>query len=106
MGNELWITMTYRENMTDRVQARKDFDKFLKRFKYHCRKTWGKTRGHLEYVKAVEPQERGAWHFHMLVKFPLMKKVYIDNDTYAKIWKHGITKDKTSRIKRIIWDLL
>lgn len=93
-GNELWITMTYRENMTDRKQAAKDFDKFLKRLKYYCKKEWGKTRGHFEFVKATEPQERGAWHFHMLVKFPLMKKVYIDNDTYAKIWKHGITKVK------------
>ncbi|EUJ42576.1 hypothetical protein MCOL2_20901 [Listeria fleischmannii FSL S10-1203] len=95
VGNELWITMTYRENMTDRVQARKDFDKFFKAIQISLSENMGEnTRGHLEYVKAVEPQERGAWHFHMLVKFPLMKKVYIDNDTYAKIWKHGITKVK------------
>ncbi|MBC1507263.1 hypothetical protein HCJ58_09865 [Listeria sp. FSL L7-1509] len=93
-NNELWITMTYKKNMTDNKQASADFDRFLKRFKYFCEQTYGKTRGHMEYVKAIEPQERGAWHFHLLVKFPLMKKVYIPNSLYAAIWGHGIVNVK------------
>lgn len=92
--NELWITMTYAENMQDNKQASEDFDKFLKRFKYFCTKMYGATRGHMEYVKAIEPQERGAWHFHMLVKFPYMKKIYIPNSLYAEIWGHGIVNVK------------
>ncbi|WP_185458372.1 rolling circle replication-associated protein [Listeria seeligeri] len=101
-NNELWITMTYKDNMRDNKQASADFDRFLKRFKYFCEQTYGKTRGHMEYVKAIEPQERGAWHFHLLVKFPLMKKVYIPNSLYAEIWGHGIVNvkrpDKTDNI--------
>lgn len=93
-NNELWITMTYAKNMTDHKKASADFDKFLKRLKYFCAKMYGKTRGHFEYVKAIEPQGRGAWHFHMLIKFPLMKKIYIPNTLYADIWSHGIVNVK------------
>lgn len=92
--NELWITMTYAENMTDHKQASKDFDNFLKRFRRYCEKEYGKTFGHFEYIKAVEPQERGAWHFHLLVKFPFLKKIYIANDVYADLWGHGIVQVK------------
>lgn len=31
-----WVTLTYKENMTDTKQLYSDFDKFLKRFKYFC----------------------------------------------------------------------
>lgn len=85
-----WVTLTYGENMTDTKVLYKDFDKFNKRLKYHLNK-----QGHIyEYIVAMEPQGRGAWHAHMLMIFD-KKAPYIDNDTVmSKIWGHGFTKTK------------
>jgi len=87
--NELWITMTYEKNETDLKVVRRDFDKFLKKFKYHSELLFGKKKGHFEFIKVLEPQGRGAWHFHLLVKYPNKKYVFFPSDYYAKLWGHG-----------------
>ena len=51
-----WICLTYAENMTDTKRLYLDFDKFIKKLRYHY--------GHFEYIVAMEPQGRGAWHAH------------------------------------------
>lgn len=81
-SNELFMTLTYADNMIDVKQLYKDFDKFWKRFKYK----YGKA---VEYISVVEPQARGAWHCHVLVKFKELDKVYIDNKELAQLWGHG-----------------
>lgn len=52
------VTLTYRENMTDRARALKDFDAFRRRV--------GKVKD-FHYVAVIEEQERGALHFHIAV---------------------------------------
>lgn len=85
-----WVTLTYRENMTDTKKLYLDFDKFNKRMKYYLSKQGFKY----EYIVAMEPQGRGAWHAHMLMIFD-KKPPYIDNDTVmSKLWGHGYTKTK------------
>jgi len=91
--NELWGTLTYAENMQDLKQVYSDFDKFLKRFKYYCKKTYGE-KGHFDYIKVLEPQERGSWHIHFLIKFPNMKKIFIENKRLAELWSHGFVNVK------------
>lgn len=79
----LFITLTYRENMTDTKQLYEDFRRFwqvLKR-KYGIR----------DYLVAFEPQERGAWHAHLIT---LGGSEYIPNDEIERIWGHGFTKTK------------
>lgn len=83
-GNELHVTLTYAENMTDTVRLYRDNDKFMKRLRYKY-----KNISSIDYLNVIEPQERGAWHNHLLLRFNDLDKIYIPNDEMAKIWGHG-----------------
>lgn len=87
----LWVTLTYRENMTDSARLYEDYRRFWQRFKYYLCK-----QGHppAEYITAAEPQARGAWHLHCLFLFP-GKAPFIPNANIARIWGHGFTKTKS-----------
>lgn len=78
-----WITLTYAENMTDTKKLYIDFKKFIMRFKYKY--------GHFEYIVAMEPQQRGAWHCHCIVIFENTAP-FIPNKTIEELWGHGFTK--------------
>jgi hypothetical protein len=80
-----WITLTYGENMKDTKRLYKDFEKFNKRMRYHI--------GHYEYIVAMEPQERGAWHCHLVMIFD-KKAPYIPNKKLAEIWRNGFVTVK------------
>lgn len=71
-SNELFVTLTYSENMTDPQTLYSDFKKFLLKLKY--------VYGKIEYINFVEPQARGAWHCHVLIKFLDHKEIYIPNE--------------------------
>lgn len=86
-GNELHITLTYAENMQDQKRLYKDFDKFIKRFKYRYKHDF-------DYISVVEPQGRGAWHCHLLLRFNGLSKIYISNDDISDLWGNGFTKTK------------
>ena len=88
-GNELHITLTYKENMTDTKQLYTDFDKFMKRLRYKAKK---KTS--IDYMSIVEPQGRGAWHCHVLMRFNDMDKVFIKNSEIRQMWGKGFVKIK------------
>lgn len=85
-----WVTLTYAENMTDTKKLYKDFDKFIKRFRYYCNKN---NYGDVEYINAIEPQGRGAWHCHLLFIFE-GKAPYISNADLKDLWSHGFVKIK------------
>lgn len=78
-----WITLTYKENMTDPERLYRDFDAFRKRFV----RRWGKC----EYISVVEPQRRGAWHVHLIAIYP-DKAPYIPNKELAECWGWGFVK--------------
>lgn len=78
-----WITLTYKENMTDTVKLKRDFDAFMKRF----RRRWGDC----EFIAVVEPQARGAWHIHHIPIYE-DKAPYIPNDELRECWGHGFVK--------------
>lgn len=82
--NIRWVTLTYAENMTDRARLMRDFEKFIKRFRYKF--------GSCEYIVVAEPQERGAWHLHVLLIFPHKAPFISNNKMLAPCWGHGFTK--------------
>jgi hypothetical protein len=88
-GNELHITLTYKENVTDTSQLYKDFKRFMTRLK---RKAEKKTT--VDYMSIVEPQGRGAWHCHVLMRFNDMDKVFIKNSEIRQMWGNGFVKIK------------
>lgn len=85
-----WITLTYAENMTDTKRLYEDFNKFIKRMKYYCKTEDIKP---FEYIVAMEPQGRGAWHSHLLMIWDC-KAPYIANDTLAALWGYGFVTIK------------
>lgn len=90
-NNVLWVTLTYRENMTDTKRLYSDYEKYWKRLCYWCKKN-----GHdkPEYITVQEPQGRGAWHVHMFLIWD-HKAPYIDNNSVMQeLWGQGFTKTK------------
>ncbi|WP_017547419.1 rolling circle replication-associated protein [Salinicoccus carnicancri] len=84
--NELWITLTYKEHITDTEKAYNHFKVFIKRM----RKAYGK----LEYISVIEPQASGRWHYHVLLKKDDESELYIPNKELSLFWGRGFTKTK------------
>ena len=87
--NELFITLTYEENMQDTKRLYEDMKNFMKRLKYQF-----KNSTTVDYLSVVEPQQRGAWHVHLLLKFNDLPSVFIPSSELASLWGHGFVKIK------------
>ena len=90
--NELFLTLTYAENMTDPKKLYDDIRKFVMRLKYHF-----KDESTIDYINVVEPQGRGAWHCHVLLRFNELEKIFIPNQEMAEIWGHGFVTLKSMK---------
>ena len=80
-----WITLTYAKNMTDTKQLYNDFKRFMTRFKRRFKEY------KIEYIVAMEPQARGAWHCHCIIIFDRVAP-FIPNSTIEVLWEQGFTK--------------
>lgn len=87
--NELVFTITYQENMTDVKRLYSDCKKFFKKLKYKYKD--------VDYISVVEPQGRGAWHCHILLRFNKVEKIYIPNNEIAELWGQGFVEVKAIR---------
>jgi len=87
VDNELFITLTYKENMRDNSRLYGDFKKFYQKLKRKYKDI------EFRYISVIEPQERGAWHLHVLLKGLNVDSLYIPNDeVISMLWGHGFTK--------------
>lgn len=80
-----WITLTYAKNMTDTKKLYKDFQKFMQKLRYQYKDY------NIEYITAMEPQARGAWHCHCIIIFDTVAP-FIPNSSIEKLWHQGFTK--------------
>jgi len=71
-----FITLTFKDNITDLFEANEIFKKFIKRLKWKFPK--------LKYLAVPEFQKRGAVHYHLLINVD-----YIENNKLAEIWGQG-----------------
>ena len=63
-----FLTLTTKENITDRSLFNNLFDKFVTRLNYHV---LGTKKRLIKYIAVLEKQKRGAWHVHMMLfSFP------------------------------------
>ena len=85
--NQLWITLTYRDHVTETAIVYRDFKVFIRRI----RNQFGKV----DYITVIEPQASGRWHLHVLLKND--SELTIPNDDLAKMWGQGFTKTKRLR---------
>jgi hypothetical protein len=88
--DQLFITLTYADNMTDTAQLAHDYDLFYKRLRRYVNRP-------LKYIAVIEPQERGAWHVHLMLRTMDKTPLYIADSTLRKMWQHGVTT--TARLK-------
>lgn len=75
--------------MRDPKQLYKDFKLFFMRFRYYF------ENSSIDYLSIIEPQERGAWHIHLLARFNDIDKVYISNTDLSKLWRQGFVTIKS-----------
>ena len=81
-GNEIFLTLTYKPNMMDSKQLYDDFRIFWQKFK----RRYGSD---YDYLSVVEPQGRGAWHCHVLIRANKLDKLFIPWQELVEIWPHG-----------------
>ena len=77
-----FLTLTYRENMMDTKKLYCDFDNFNRRLRSKI--------GRYEYITAVEPQGRGAWHLHVILIFESVP--FLPVEFLQAAWGHGFIK--------------
>lgn len=80
--HEIWLTLTYRENMQD---SKKLYDDF----RYFREKINRVVKTKLSYIAVAEPQARGAWHLHCLFKRQDGLKLFIPHNRLLELWGHG-----------------
>ncbi|MCU7557358.1 rolling circle replication-associated protein [Macrococcus capreoli] len=80
-----FLTLTTKENITNRNEFNKLFDKFITRLNYNV---FGLKKRIIKYIAVLERQNRGSWHAHILLfDFP-----YVPHHKLLKIWKHGAVR--------------
>lgn len=101
-GLTTMVTLTYRDNMTDRDRMARDFDVFVKRVR--------RVVPEFQYVCVFERQKRGAWHAHIAVprvlSHYLHKGVLVRSyDLLRSMWRGVVGVDggniDVSRSKRV-----
>lgn len=75
-STELWVTLTYKENMTNPTTAYEDFRAFMKSLK--------RKYPNILYISVIEPQGRGSWHYHVLLKNDT--PIFIKNESITAYW--------------------
>lgn len=80
---QLFITLTYAENMKDEEQLYKDFKNFIRRLERAYPRFAPFT-----YIAVMEPQGRGAWHVHLMIK-TTANNFFLPFLRVQEIWGHG-----------------
>lgn len=78
-GSCLLVTLTFRENV-------QNYDKAVKAFKLFTKRMRRKLED-VCYIATIEIQQRGAYHFHMIVNAP---DIQFGLDNLTAMWNNGI----------------
>ncbi|MDN5303589.1 MAG: hypothetical protein PWP46_468 [Fusobacteriaceae bacterium] len=83
-NNVKFLTLTFRDNITDVKQSNKEFTNFIKRFNYYLKikKSYNEK---LKYISVLETQKRGAIHYHIL----LFDCPFVSFEELMNIWGLG-----------------
>ncbi|MED3982376.1 Rep protein, partial [Priestia megaterium] len=80
--NSKFLTLTFRENVSDLTEANECFKAFVRNVNIQLKK---RNKGKFEYVAVVEYQKRGAIHYHMICNLP-----YIRVEILRDCWKRAV----------------
>ena len=80
-NTEQFITLTYSYIMNDPYLLSYDFKKFIRKIN----RRYGKCR----YIYIKEPNRKGSWHIHCIIKRLDGKPFYITDEKLRDLWKKG-----------------
>lgn len=80
-----FLTLTTKDNITDRDDFTLLFKNFVKRYNYGVYKT---KRSKLKYVAVLERQKRGAWHAHVI----LFSVPFVPHSELLELWGIGAVR--------------
>ena len=80
-----FLTLTTKENITNRDEFNNMFKLFINSFNYTVFHT---KKRELKYVAVLEKQKRGAWHAHLL----MFGVPYVEHSELLRLWKHGAVR--------------
>ena len=93
-ANCKWITLTYREEMTDCKRIFKDNKAFLRKLRSYLKKQkLPESKTDFKFIAVAEPQGENhgnAWHIHLLLIFDT-KAPFISNQVIFDLWGYGMT---------------
>lgn len=88
----IFITFTFRDNVTELKQANAIYTKFIQRFNYDL---FREKRSILKYIVSVEFQKRGAVHYHAIFfNIPYRRGL---KDSVSDIWGEGFVRVESIR---------
>lgn len=79
-----FMTVTYKENMTDTKRLYIDVQSFIRDLR--------NVYGRFEYITIIEPQGRGAWHLHAILIFDQTAPFMSQSKIESSIWQKGSVK--------------
>lgn len=82
---DIFLTLTFRENLQDVERANKEFKKFVQRVK--------RRQSDFRYIAVIEFQKRGAVHYHVVCNLAVewdsqAEREYQERE-FAKLWGNG-----------------
>lgn len=93
-----FLTLTFKDNISDLTIANYEFEKFIKRVNYNVFKS---KKANLKYTAVIEYQERGAIHYHIII----YNMPYVHWDKLLDLWdrdyKGGIWINKIESIDNV-----
>ena len=92
-GQVLFVTLTYGEVFPAAREAKRDLKVILQRF----RRAWG-TRPH---IWKLEPQKRGAPHFHLLLMMESQYNLDEQIKWWASTWAELVGGDELEKVERV-----
>jgi L-rhamnose mutarotase len=98
-NNALFICLEYQDNMQDERRLMDDFEAFMRRLRAFL------PEHKLDYIVVAEPQERGAWHMHLMLKSD-QERLFIDNRDGGprdmdKLWGRGINGKGNAHVQQL-----
>lgn len=90
-----FMTITFKENVTNIEYANAEFKKFIKRLNYKLFKT---KKAELKYIAVWELQKRGAIHYHII----FFSLPYIAHTELRKLWTLGSINIKKINVDKKI----
>jgi hypothetical protein len=100
-----FLTLTFKDNVTDLKNANNEYKKFIKRLNYYIKTEIDPGYIGVQYVAVVEFQKRGAVHYHVLLfNMPFIKwDIVMDKWGLGGAYIEGF-KDKSDKEVSMVYD--